>query len=88
LFQIEEKARHLILKYSQDYVKDTARYRLVFPSRPSLGVSDYAPKHCPKQMCLCQFIDKVYFLNLYRAEIVIFLSLVDLSKDHGVTFTQ
>ncbi|EYB87120.1 hypothetical protein Y032_0268g799 [Ancylostoma ceylanicum] len=56
---IEEKARHLILKYSQEYVKDTARYRLIFPSRPSLGVSDYAPKHCPKQLCLCQYIDKV-----------------------------
>ncbi|VDP02971.1 unnamed protein product [Heligmosomoides polygyrus] len=58
---IEERARHLVLKYSQDYVKDTARYRLIFPSRPSLGVSDYAPKHCPKQMCLCQYVDKVCF---------------------------
>ncbi|RCN30065.1 hypothetical protein ANCCAN_24174 [Ancylostoma caninum] len=59
--EIEEKARHLILKYSQEYVKDTARYRLIFPSRPSLGVSDYAPKHCPKQLCLCQYIDKNHF---------------------------
>lgn len=59
--EIEERARHLVLKYSQDYVKDTARYRLIFPSRPSLGVSDYAPKHCPKQMCLCQYVDKYHF---------------------------
>ncbi|VDO56030.1 unnamed protein product [Haemonchus placei] len=53
--------RFLVLKYSQEFVKDTARYRLVFPSRPTLGVSDYLPKHCPKQMCLCQFIDKHHF---------------------------
>ncbi|VDK58224.1 unnamed protein product [Cylicostephanus goldi] len=59
--EIEEKARHLILKYSQDYVKDSARYRLVFPNRPALGVSDYTPKHCPKQLCLCQYIDKNHF---------------------------
>ncbi|KAK5985928.1 hypothetical protein GCK32_002395 [Trichostrongylus colubriformis] len=59
--EIEEKARRLILKYSQDFVKDTARYRLVFPNRPALGVSDYTPKHCPKQMCMCQFIDKNHF---------------------------
>ncbi|KAK6024922.1 hypothetical protein OSTOST_09191 [Ostertagia ostertagi] len=59
--EIAEKARHLILKYSQEFVKDTARYRLVFPSRPALGVSDYTPKHCPKQMCLCQYIDKYHF---------------------------
>ncbi|RCN30146.1 8-oxoguanine DNA-glycosylase [Ancylostoma caninum] len=62
--EIEEKARHLILKYSQEYVKDTARYRLIFPSRPSLGVSDYAPKHCPKQLCLCQYIDKTFFTTI------------------------
>ncbi|KJH44236.1 hypothetical protein DICVIV_09747 [Dictyocaulus viviparus] len=57
--EIEEKARQLVLKYSQDYVKSTAKYRLTFPSRPSLGVSEFTPKHCPKQLCLCQFIDKV-----------------------------
>lgn len=30
LIQTEEKARHLILKYSQEYVKDTARVRFFF----------------------------------------------------------
>ncbi|VDM52806.1 unnamed protein product [Angiostrongylus costaricensis] len=58
---IEEKARQLVLKYSQDYVKSSARYRIIFPSRPSLGVSEFNPKHCPKQLCLCQFIDKNHF---------------------------
>uniref|UniRef100_A0A0K0DRE3 DEAD_2 domain-containing protein n=1 Tax=Angiostrongylus cantonensis TaxID=6313 RepID=A0A0K0DRE3_ANGCA len=34
-------------------------YRIIFPSRPSLGVSEFNPKHCLKQLCLCQFIEKI-----------------------------
>lgn len=76
--QIEDSARHLILKYSQGYVKDTVKVgilwtyyvyfafsfqnRIIFPTRASHGVSEYVPKHCRKQQCICQFIDKVRLL--------------------------
>ncbi|CAI4227038.1 unnamed protein product [Auanema sp. JU1783] len=59
--EIEDKAKQLILKYSQGYVKDTVKKRLVFPSRPGLGVSEFVPRHCAKQQCLCQYIDKKHF---------------------------
>ncbi|PAV60057.1 hypothetical protein WR25_19543 [Diploscapter pachys] len=59
--EVEDAARHLVLKYSQGYVKGTVKHRLVFPSRPTQGVSDYAPKHCGQQMCICQFIDEKHF---------------------------
>ncbi|CAI5454563.1 unnamed protein product [Caenorhabditis angaria] len=55
--EIEREANRLILRYSQEYVKSVVKKRLVFPSKPMYGVSDYAPKHCKSQMCLCQFIE-------------------------------
>ncbi|PAV60458.1 hypothetical protein WR25_10588 isoform B [Diploscapter pachys] len=61
--EVEDAARHLVLKYSQGYVKGTVKHRLIFPSRPTQGVSDYAPKHCGQQMCICQFIDEVLSPN-------------------------
>lgn len=35
--------------------------RLVFPTRPTQGVSEYAPKHCQKNLCLCQYVEKKHF---------------------------
>uniref|UniRef100_A0A1I7XVF7 DUF2500 family protein n=1 Tax=Heterorhabditis bacteriophora TaxID=37862 RepID=A0A1I7XVF7_HETBA len=64
--EVQEKARQLILKYSQGYVKDTVKHRIIFPSRPSHGVSEFVPKHCTKQLCLCQYIDKYHFNRLPR----------------------
>ncbi|CCD65708.1 BPH_2 domain-containing protein [Caenorhabditis elegans] len=58
---IEREAASLILKYSQEYVKSVVKKRLIFPSKPIHGVSNYAPKHCKTQMCLCQFIDEKKF---------------------------
>ncbi|CAJ0575980.1 unnamed protein product, partial [Mesorhabditis spiculigera] len=58
---IEEKAKNLILKYSQGYVKETSLNRLGFPNKPQHGVSDFAPKHCKKQYCLCQYVEKKHF---------------------------
>ncbi|CAJ0917878.1 unnamed protein product, partial [Mesorhabditis belari] len=59
--EIEEKARNLILKYSQGFIKDTSMGRINFPSRPQHGVSDFSPKHCKKQYCLCQYVEKKHF---------------------------
>lgn len=58
---IEREAAALILQYSQEYVKSVVKKRLIFPSKPIHGVSNYAPKHCKAQMCLCQFIDERHF---------------------------
>jgi len=56
-----ERARMLILKYSQNYVKGIGNRRLRFPSRPGEGVSEFAPKHCAQSMCLCQYLQKYHF---------------------------
>ncbi|UMM41704.1 hypothetical protein L5515_017851 [Caenorhabditis briggsae] len=58
---IEREAAALILQYSQEYVKSVVKKRLIFPSKPIHGVSNYAPKHCRAMMCLCQFIDERHF---------------------------
>lgn len=58
---IEREAAELILQYSQEYVKSVVKKRLIFPSKPLHGVSNYAPKHCKTQMCVCQFIDERKF---------------------------
>ncbi|CAL2050096.1 unnamed protein product [Caenorhabditis brenneri] len=58
---IEREAAALILEYSQEFVKSVVKKRLIFPSKPIHGVSNYAPKHCKTQMCLCQFIDERKF---------------------------
>uniref|UniRef100_A0A8R1DZF6 Uncharacterized protein n=1 Tax=Caenorhabditis japonica TaxID=281687 RepID=A0A8R1DZF6_CAEJA len=55
------EAAALILEYSQEYVKSVVKKRLIFPNKPIQGVSNYAPKHCKTQMCLCQFIDEKKF---------------------------
>ncbi|CAO4385461.1 unnamed protein product [Caenorhabditis nigoni] len=58
---IEREAAALILQYSQEYVKSVVKKRLIFPSKPIHGVSNYAPKHCRAMMCMCQFIDERHF---------------------------
>ncbi|KAF1747944.1 hypothetical protein GCK72_024410 [Caenorhabditis remanei] len=58
---VEREAAALILQYSQEYVKSVVKKRIIFPSKPIHGVSNYTPKHCKTQMCLCQFIDERKF---------------------------
>ncbi|CAI2357096.1 unnamed protein product [Caenorhabditis sp. 36 PRJEB53466] len=57
----DREAAALIMEYSQEYVKSVVKKRLIFPKNPVQGVSNYAPKHCKTQMCLCQFIDEKKF---------------------------
>ncbi|GMT33574.1 hypothetical protein PFISCL1PPCAC_24871, partial [Pristionchus fissidentatus] len=59
--EVKEQAAKLVLKYSHGYVKDSARSRIVFPTRPTQGVSEYSPLHCQKKLCVCQYIDKKHF---------------------------
>ncbi|GMR33488.1 hypothetical protein PMAYCL1PPCAC_03683 [Pristionchus mayeri] len=58
---VNEEASKLLLKYSHGYVKESVTSRLVFPTRPTQGVSEYSPKHCEKNLCLCQYIEKRHF---------------------------
>ncbi|GMS89474.1 hypothetical protein PENTCL1PPCAC_11649, partial [Pristionchus entomophagus] len=59
--EVNEEAVKILLKYSHGYVKDSSRSRLVFPTRPTQGVSEYSPKHCQKSLCICQYIEKKHF---------------------------
>uniref|UniRef100_A0A0N5ATN8 Inner membrane protein n=1 Tax=Syphacia muris TaxID=451379 RepID=A0A0N5ATN8_9BILA len=56
--EIQEYAEFLILKYSNNFVKDTTKKKLNFPTRPLEGVSEFSPKHCQTSYCLCQYIEK------------------------------
>jgi len=55
----------LLRDHIQIYIKSFVKRRLLFPTRPSEGVSDFRPKHSPKNHCLCQFIEEEYF-NSYK----------------------
>ncbi|MFH4980140.1 hypothetical protein AB6A40_006849 [Gnathostoma spinigerum] len=59
--EIRALATKLVLKYSQEFVKKTSQKRLLFPTRPAEGVSEFLPKHCALSHCLCQFIEKNHF---------------------------
>ncbi|CAD6185553.1 unnamed protein product [Caenorhabditis auriculariae] len=59
--EADKEAYELVLKYAQDFVKSTVKHRNVFPTKPTHGTSDYTPKHCKSQLCLCQFIDEKFF---------------------------
>jgi hypothetical protein len=54
-----ERSKTLVLKYSQSYVKAVAKRTIRFPTRPAEGVSEFAPRHCTKLYCLCQYLQKV-----------------------------
>ena len=49
----------LLRDHIQTYIKSFVKRRLLFPTRPSEGVSDFRPKHSPKNHCLCQFVEEV-----------------------------
>uniref|UniRef100_A0A7E4VEQ8 BTB domain-containing protein n=1 Tax=Panagrellus redivivus TaxID=6233 RepID=A0A7E4VEQ8_PANRE len=51
----------LLRGYIQPYIKGHVKRRFLFPTRPSEGVSDFRPKHCQKQHCLCQYIEAEHF---------------------------
>ncbi|VDD96751.1 unnamed protein product [Enterobius vermicularis] len=56
--EVEELSETLVLKYSNNFVKDTTKKKLTFPTRPLEGVSEFAPKHCATSYCICQYIEK------------------------------
>jgi hypothetical protein len=68
------EAKELVFKYIQLYVKAYVKRRLLFPTRPSEGVSEYMPKHCTKSHCLCQFIETVILSSLLKNLFIIFRS--------------
>lgn len=59
--EVKDLALRLVLKYSQNYVKETSKKRLLFPTRPLEGVSEFSPKHCANSYCLCQYVEKRHF---------------------------
>ncbi|KHN88346.1 hypothetical protein Tcan_15693 [Toxocara canis] len=59
--EVKDLALRLLLKYSQNYVKETSKRRLLFPTRPLEGVSEFLPKHCATSYCLCQYVEKKHF---------------------------
>ncbi|KAH7697430.1 Protein C26B9.1 b [Aphelenchoides avenae] len=61
--QLKEAARELLLDHTQAYVKAYMKKQLLFPTRPSEGVSDFRPKHCKGSYCLCQFVEMRHFNN-------------------------
>ncbi|KAI6213737.1 hypothetical protein M3Y94_00186700 [Aphelenchoides besseyi] len=62
--ELESNARDILLQNTQPYVKAYAKKQLLFPSRPSEGVSEFRPKHCATSICLCQFTEKKVFHSL------------------------
>uniref|UniRef100_A0A914W7G2 Transmembrane protein 268 n=1 Tax=Plectus sambesii TaxID=2011161 RepID=A0A914W7G2_9BILA len=56
-----ERAKILVLKFSQSYVKALAKRTIRFPTRPTEGVSEFSPRHCTKSLCLCQYLQKYHF---------------------------
>ncbi|KAI6239242.1 Transmembrane protein C9orf91-like protein [Aphelenchoides fujianensis] len=62
--ELEAQAREILLNHAQEYVKAYAKKQLVFPTRPSEGVSEFRPKHCSSSICICQFIEKKVFHSL------------------------
>ncbi|VDK17992.1 unnamed protein product [Anisakis simplex] len=59
--EVNDFAIRLILKYSQNFVKETSKKRLLFPTRPVEGVSEFTPKHCTNSYCICQYVEKRHF---------------------------
>lgn len=57
--ELEANARDILLAHTQPYAKAYAKKQLVFPTKPSEGVSEFRPKHCSSSICLCQFVEKV-----------------------------
>ncbi|KAI6216414.1 hypothetical protein M3Y99_01822200 [Aphelenchoides fujianensis] len=55
--ELEAQAREILLNHAQEN-------KLVFPTRPSEGVSEFRPKHCSSSICICQFIEKKVFHSL------------------------
>lgn len=57
--ELQANARDILLTHTQPYVKAYAKKQLLFPTKPSEGVSEFRPKHCSSSICLCQFVEKV-----------------------------
>jgi hypothetical protein len=72
--ELESSARDMLLNNTQPYVKayakvwmfvwilsneKTLQKQLLFPTKPSEGVSEFRPKHCATSICICQYVEKV-----------------------------
>nr|CAD2139486.1 unnamed protein product [Meloidogyne enterolobii] len=59
--ELLSEAENLLCHYSQEYAKAYMKRRFILPARPTEGVSEYRPKHCQRNLCLCQFIEREHF---------------------------
>uniref|UniRef100_A0AC35FR82 Uncharacterized protein n=1 Tax=Panagrolaimus sp. PS1159 TaxID=55785 RepID=A0AC35FR82_9BILA len=59
--EMASRCDSLLRAHIQPYIKSFVKQRLLFPTRPAEGVSDFRPKHCQKNHCLCQFVEEEYF---------------------------
>uniref|UniRef100_A0AC34GXK2 RNA helicase n=1 Tax=Panagrolaimus sp. ES5 TaxID=591445 RepID=A0AC34GXK2_9BILA len=57
--EMASQCDQLLRAHIQPYIKSFVKRRLLFPTRPAEGVSDFRPKHCQKNHCLCQFVEEV-----------------------------
>ncbi|CAD5223888.1 unnamed protein product [Bursaphelenchus okinawaensis] len=61
---LDAQAREFIVEHSQPYIKAYAKKQLLFPTKPSEGVSEFRPKHCQSSICICQYVEQKVFQNL------------------------
>uniref|UniRef100_A0A915NSV8 Uncharacterized protein n=1 Tax=Meloidogyne floridensis TaxID=298350 RepID=A0A915NSV8_9BILA len=59
--ELLSEAENLLCHYSQEYAKAYMKRRFILPARPTEGVSEYRPKHCQRNLCLCQYIEREHF---------------------------
>ncbi|KAF7632722.1 hypothetical protein Mgra_00007863 [Meloidogyne graminicola] len=59
--ELFQKSENLLCFYSQEYAKAYMKKRFLLPVKPSEGVSEFRPKHCQRNLCLCQFIEREHF---------------------------
>jgi hypothetical protein len=64
--EMASRCDSLLRAHIQPYIKSFVKQRLLFPTRPAEGVSDFRPKHCQKNHCLCQFVEEEYFNAVSR----------------------
>ncbi|CAD5231346.1 unnamed protein product [Bursaphelenchus xylophilus] len=62
--ELDSQAREFIVEHSQAYIKAYAKKQLLFPTKPSEGVSEFRPKHCQASICICQYVEQKIFQDL------------------------